>query len=56
MIADNELKQIIIQALPEVSCHVSNANVIAKRVWLEKKIIDYLGKQLSNQFNARHIN
>lgn len=48
MEGDKELKMIINQALPEVSCPVSNKNVLARRWWLEKKIIAYLDKKLSS--------
>ncbi len=48
-----ELTDIINKAIPKSTCAQTEANNKARRVWLHKQLNDYIGNQLSQQFNAK---
>jgi len=50
---DRELEEIIIKAIPREDCPIKNAGAMNRRELLEKRIIDYIAKQLNSQFNAK---
>lgn len=50
---DKELQDIIDKAFIEETCPVKKMHAGWRKEQLTQRIIAYLGKQLSNQFNAK---
>ncbi len=44
VITEAEIRKTVEKAIPEVSCPVKNDAVKVRRVWLEKKINEYLDR------------
>lgn len=47
------LDEIITKAIPQETCPIKNMGAMNRRELLKKRLNDYIGKQLSNQFNAK---